>query len=136
MATMLIAILLDRRLAIVVNFILAVAISFYDKEDLTYLYMSLISGTFVAFFVSKASQRGALSSAGLLTAGTNIIVVSCMGLINKNELKVIAVDSLIVFANSLISVIMTIGILPFWESTFNLITPFKLLELSSQINPY
>lgn len=135
MATMLIAILLDRRLAIVVNFILAVAISFMTREDLTYLYMSLISGTFVAFFVSKASQRGALSSAGLLTAGTNIIVVSCMGLINKNELKVIAVDSLIVFANSLISVIMTIGILPFWESTFNLITPFKLLELANPNQP-
>lgn len=135
MAAMLIAILLDRRLAIGVNIVLAIAISFITREDLTYLYMSFISGTFVTFFVSKASQRGALSSAGLLTAGINIFVVLCMGLINKSELGIIARDSLIVFANSLISVIMTIGMMPFWESTFNLITPFKLLELSNPNQP-
>lgn len=135
MAAILITVLLDRRLAVFVNFILAVAISFMTGEDLVYLYMSLISGTFVAFLVSKSSQRGALSSAGLLTAGINISVVSCMGLISKNELTVIAVDSLIVFANSLISIIITIGTLPFWESAFNLITPFKLLELTNPNQP-
>ncbi|NSW91800.1 MAG: HDIG domain-containing protein [Firmicutes bacterium] len=131
MATMLITILLDRKLAIVVNFILAIGISFMTREDLTFLYMSLLSGTFTAFFVSKVNQRSALSSTGLLIAGTNILVVVCMGLISKNELKFIVTDSLTVFTNGLISVIMTIGMLPFWESTFNLITPFKLMELAN-----
>lgn len=131
MATMLIAILFDRKLAIVVNCFIAVVISFMTKENLTFLYMALISGTFTAFFISKVNQRSALTSTGLLTAMMNVFVVVCMGIINKNEWKPILTDSLTVSANGLISVVMTIGILPFWESTFNLVTPFKLMELGN-----
>ena len=131
LGTMLIAILLDRRLALVINCFLAVIISFMTRENLTFLYMALISGSFTAFFISKVNQRSALSSTGLLTALINVFVVICMGMINKNEWKPILTDSLIVSANGLLSVVLTIGILPFWESTFNLITPFKLMELGN-----
>lgn len=135
LATMLLAILIDKNLAIVVNFTLAVAISVMVQGDFTFLYMALISGTFTAFLVSKAHQRIALSTAGLISAGINVLVIVAFGLINKNELKSIAYDSLTVFANGIISAIITIGMLPIWESAFNLITPFKLMELANPNHP-
>jgi len=130
-AAMLIAILIDLKLAIIVNFVLTLAISIMTKGDLTFLYMSLLSGTFAPFLVYRANQRSLLSKAGLFTALINVVVVACFGILDKNQLRTIALDSGIVIANGIISIIITIGMLPFWETTFNLITPLKLMELSN-----
>ncbi|HHV97779.1 MAG TPA: HDIG domain-containing protein [Clostridiaceae bacterium] len=130
-APMLIAILIDLKLAIIVNFLLTLAVSIMTNGDMLYLYMALASGIFAAFMVNRSSQRSSLSISGTIAALINVIVVSCFGIINKSQLKTIALDSLIVIANGLISTIITIGMLPFWEITFNLITPLKLMELSN-----
>ena len=128
---MLIAILIDLKLAIITNFILALAVSIMTNGDLTYLFMALTSGTFASYMVHKSSQRSSLSASGLIAALINVVVVACFGIINKSHLRTIALDSLIVIANGFISTIITIGMLPFWEATFNLITPLKLMELSN-----
>lgn len=130
-APMLIAILIDLKLAIITNFILALAVSIMTNGDLTYLFMALTSGTFASYMVHKSSQRSSLSASGLIAALINVVVVACFGIINKSHLRTIALDSLIVIANGFISTIITIGMLPFWEATFNLITPLKLMELSN-----
>ncbi len=134
-APMLISILLDLKLAVVVNFILTIAISFITKGDMGFIYMSIISGTLSAFMVSRANQRSKLSAAGLAVAGINIVIRVCMGAINKNGLRDIAENCLIVTINGIVSGIFTIGILPFMEATFNIITPLKLLELANPNHP-
>jgi len=45
-ATMLISILLDLRLAIMVNVVLTVAISLMINNDFKFIYMALVTGTF------------------------------------------------------------------------------------------
>lgn len=135
LAPMLISILLDLRLAIIVNFLLTIAISFITKGEMNLIYISLIGGTFSAFIVSKANQRSKLSASGLLVAGVNALVIVCLGLLNKNTLVEIANDSGLVALNGILSTIFTIGILPFFESTFNIITPLKLLELANPNQP-
>jgi len=134
-APMLISILLDLKLAMVVNFILVIAISFMVKGHLAFIYMSLISGTFSAFIVSRANQRSKLSASGLAIAGINVLIILCMGIINKNDIRTIASEGLIVSVNGIFSIILTIGMLPFLESTFNIITPLKLLELANPNQP-
>lgn len=134
-APMLISILLDLRLAILVNFLLTVCISLITKGELGLVYITVISGTFSAFIVSKANQRSKLSASGLLVAGMNVLVIVCLGLLNKNTLANIANDSGMVALNGVLSTIFTIGILPFFESTFNIITPLKLLELANPNQP-
>ncbi len=134
-APMLISILLDLRLAIVVNFLLAACISLITKGQMSLIYISVISGTFSAFIVSKANQRSKLSASGLIVAGMNALVIVCLGLLDKNTLASIANDSGLVALNGVLSMIFTIGILPFFESTFNIITPLKLLELANPNQP-
>ncbi len=135
MAAMLISILLDVKLAVIVNILLTIAISFITKGDMTFLYMAFIGGSFSAFLVSKANQRSRLSAAGMLVAFINILVIVCIGLVDKSDFSTIASNSLIVFLNGLGSLVITIGTLPFWEAVFNIITPMKLLELANPNQP-
>jgi cyclic-di-AMP phosphodiesterase PgpH len=134
-ATLLISILLDLKLAIIVNFILTIAISLITNGNLLFIYMSLISGTLAAFFVSKAHQRSRLLMTGLVIAGVNVLLIVSYGIINKSEISVIVSNSEIVSANGIISIVITLGSLPFWESLFNIISPLKLLELANPNQP-
>lgn len=134
-APMLISILLDLRLALIVNFILTISISFITKGDMSLIYISLIGGTFAAFIVSRANQRSKLSASGLLVAVINAFVILCLGLLDKSAPGVIANKCGTVAVNGVLSTILTIGILPFFESTFNIITPLKLLELANPNQP-
>lgn len=134
-ATMLISILLDLRLALVVNVILTIAISLIVKGDLGFFYIAMISGPISAYLVSKAKQRSKLSIVGVVIAVLNVIIVLCMGIIFKSDFKAIFEESRIVFLNGIISMILTIGILPFLESAFNVITPLKLVELTNPDKP-
>lgn len=134
-ATLLISILLDLKLAIIINFVLTIAISLITNGDLLFIYMSLISGTFAAFFVSKAHQRSRLLMTGVVIAGINVLLIVCYGIIYKTEISVILTNAEIVSLNGIISIVITLGSLPFWESVFNIISPLKLLELANPNQP-
>lgn len=134
-APMLISILLNVELAIVVNFVLAVLVSFITKTNTAFLYMSLISGTLSAFVVSKANQRSKLSVSGVFVGLISALTVICIGLVEKAEIKTLINSSLIVLINGMVSIIFTIGILPFMEIAFKVITPLKLLELANPNQP-
>ncbi len=132
-ATMLISILLDMKLAIMVNFVLVIAMSLITKGDMSFIYMSTISGTLSSYIVSKANQRNKLFMSGVIIGVLNVLIILCAtGILNS---KLIPMDLLIVFLNGVGSIIVTIGILPFLESTFNIITPLKLLELANPNQP-
>jgi len=135
MATMLISILLDVKLAVAVNFILSIAISLMVKDYSGFIYLAIIGGNFSAFMVSKANQRSRLSAAGLFIAVINVLVIISMGIINKSEVRTVAENCLMVSINGIVSTVLTIGMLPFLESTFNIITPLKLLELANPNQP-
>lgn len=134
-APMLISILLDLRLAMFVNMLLALLLTFITKGDVTFMCTAFIGGSFAAFIVSRANQRSKLSAAGLAIAAINAAVIAFIGLINKSAPVSIANDAGIIAINGILSTILTIGILPFFESTFNIITPLKLLELANPNQP-
>jgi putative nucleotidyltransferase with HDIG domain len=132
---MLITILLDLRLGVIVNILLSLTISIITNGDPEFLYTAIIGGTIAAFIVTGANQRSRLSASGLVIAVMNAAIVASIGLINKSSLATIANNAVIVAVNGMLSTIFTIGILPFFESTFNIITPLKLLELANPNQP-
>lgn len=134
-APMLISILLDLRLGIVVNLLLALAISLIAKGNTVYIYTAIIGGTISAYVVNGANQRSRLSISGLAVAVINALIAASISLIHKSSLASIANDAALVALNGILSTIFTIGALPFFESTFNIITPLKLLELANPNQP-
>jgi putative nucleotidyltransferase with HDIG domain len=134
-APMLISILMDLRLGIVINLVLALAISFITKGDQGLFYTSVIGGTLSAFLVSGANQRSRLSASGLVIAALNGVIITCINLISKSSGGTMANDAAFIALNGMMSTILTIGSLPFFESIFNIITPLKLLELANPNQP-
>lgn len=134
-AAMLISILLDMKLALAVNSILTIAISFITQGDLKFFYMALIGGSISVFLVSRANQRSKLSMSGLVVAAINVLIIGCIGIINGSGWRELARESLIVSVNGLVSIVLTIGMLPFFEATFNVVTQLKLLELANPNQP-
>ncbi len=133
--TMLVSILLNVETAVVINCALTIGISIMSKGNIKFLYLGLICGVISAFMVSKANQRSRMSMNGVLLGLINVAFIVCIDFIGKSDLNTILRDSLVVFLNGLVSMILTIGFLPFLESAFNIVTPLKLMELSNPNHP-
>ncbi|NTV89856.1 MAG: phosphohydrolase, partial [Clostridiales bacterium] len=134
-APMLISILIDMRLAIMINTLLALSVSMMTGWNIELLFLTIIAGSISSFLVSKTTQRGRLSVEGLIAGVAGALSVAFVGMLNKEGLSVVAINSSLVVLNGIISSIFTIGLLPFFESVFNIVTPLKLLELSNPTQP-
>ena len=134
-ASMLIAISLNPNIAILLTVILSLLIGFITGGGLNYILVSVISGIVAIYSIRKATQRSSLTRAGLIIAGANIINISALGLINNEGYYLILQNNLWGVLNGFLAVILTIGILPFLESYFDITTSFKLMELSNPNQP-
>ncbi|MBA7539950.1 Cyclic-di-AMP phosphodiesterase PgpH [subsurface metagenome] len=134
-ASMLIAISLSPNIAILLTVILSLLIGFMPGGGLNYILVSVISGIVAIYSIRKATQRSSLTRAGLIIAGVNIITISALGLINNEGYYLILQNNLWGVLNGFLAVILTIGILPFLESYFDITTSFKLMELSNPNQP-
>lgn len=134
-ASMLIAISLNFEIAILVTVILSFLISFIPGGEMNYTIVLIVSGIVSIYSIRSATQRSSLTRAGLMIAGVNIVAISALGLINNENYYLILKDNLWGILNGFLAVILTIGILPFLESFFDITTSFKLMELSNPNQP-
>jgi len=134
-ASMLMAISLNPNIAILLTVILSLLIGFIPGGGLNYILVSVISGIVAIYSIRKATQRSSLTRAGLIIAGVNIITISALSLINNEGYYLILQNNLWGVLNGFLAVILTIGILPFLESYFDITTSFKLMELSNPNQP-
>lgn len=136
LATALISILLDLRLAVIVNFLLAISISIMTNGELKFMLLGTVSGTFTAFIVSRTSyHRNSLSMGGLIIGFINVLTIVSIDLIGKYPPVTIFYESVIVMLNGFLSIVLTIGLLPYLEVAFNIVTPIRLLELGNPNHP-
>ncbi|NLO38077.1 MAG: HDIG domain-containing protein [Ruminiclostridium sp.] len=134
-APVLLAIFINIQLSVVVNLILTISLSLLFPDNLTFVFMSVISGTFAAFLSANANQRRRISLTGLIIGTVNVFIVACMGVIEKKDWVTILKQGGLCFLNGVLSVIIAIGLLPIFESLFNMVTPLKLLELADPNHP-
>mgnify|MGYP000564556123 CR=1 FL=1 len=125
-ASMLIAISLSPNVAMMLTVILSLLIGFFPGGGLNYILVSVISGIVAIYSIRKATQRSSLTRAGLIIAGVNMMIISALGLINNEGYYLILQNNLWGVLNGFLAVIMTIGILPFLESYFDITTSFTV----------
>ncbi len=136
LATALISVLLDLRLAVIVNFLLTISISIMTNGEMKFMILGAVSGAFTAFIVSKTSyHRNSLSMGGLIIGIINVLTIVSIDLIGKYPPKTIFYESVIVMLNGFLSIVLTIGLLPYLEVAFNIVTPIRLLELGNPNHP-
>ncbi|MCX7570826.1 HDIG domain-containing protein [Tumebacillus sp. DT12] len=138
MGTMLIAILFDTQLGIVMAFLFALltGAAFDFKFDL--IFISFISGLTGVFAVSQVKSRLVIMRAGFIIAGVNLLTIAAMQALSSStggELSSYLQSFLFGIIGGVFSAVVTIGVLPFLESSFGILTPISLLELSNPNHP-
>ncbi|MDD4238117.1 MAG: HDIG domain-containing protein [Desulfotomaculaceae bacterium] len=134
-AGMLIAILLDSRLAVLVVAVMSLILVIMTDNQIRFGLVGLVGGISGVYSVSKLSQRGDLVRAGFYTSGANIVAIFVMGLVTGVPFGLLISSSIALgVTNGILSSILTNGALPFLEHTFRLTSPVRLLELSHPNN--
>ena len=143
MAPMIIKLLINDRLAIAFSVIIAIFGSLIFNEGLTgvinvtvLIYM-FISGFASILFLSTHNHRSKILQAGLFVSVVNILVILSMLYLRNGAYS--GVEYAFYFVGALVSGIgssvLTIGLLPFFEAGFGLLSTMKLIELSNPNHP-
>lgn len=133
--TMLLSILLNPKAAIITNVVMAIFITYITGFNISSLTIMLLSGIIGAMMVSNTHHRSTIMIAGLVIGLASVAIVFSFGSVMHVDPGKLLGDSIYGFMGGILSSIFTIGILPFLEAVFDIITPIKLLELSNPNQP-
>jgi putative nucleotidyltransferase with HDIG domain len=134
-ASMLIALTINSRLALGMTFLIGINIGFIFLGEIDYMIVALAGGLISIFSIRKATQRSSLTRAGLLIAAVNVLSIIALGLIHRNPTDLMFRNSMWGVLNGFISSILTLGILPFLETFFDISSSFRLMELTNPNQP-
>lgn len=134
-ASMLIAILINSRLAIITTCFLSVLVGMISGNRLDIAGMSLIGGIIGIYAMRGVRRRSQVIAAGVSVGFANMSYLICMGLIRSLDFNTYITESLFGFANGIISAVIVTGVLPIFENTFKITTDISLLELADLNHP-
>ncbi len=130
---MLTAILIDAQVAVVFALTASFVVTLMGGGELR-LFLVLVAGGLTGVFsVARVGQRSDLTRAGFLVGFGGAAALVGMSLLSRVSFTEVAVwqEILWTMVGGLFSAVLTIGLLPFFESFFGIITSVRLLELSN-----
>ncbi len=133
--SMLIAILLDAHLAIFITVVIGILAGVMTGNNLQFSAVAVAGGLAGVFSVSHLSQRGDFVKASLFIMLANTVVILALGLILRFSLDLLFLAIILGIVNGMFSSVLTIGSLPFLETTFGITSSVKLLEISNPNQP-
>jgi hypothetical protein len=131
----LVTILFDAEVGILSTVVLAFILGTMHRFDYTLSFMTIVVGTVACFtsrHVRKRSEFFRIMYSTSLTFAAFIFLVESLKLtVNPDILTDVGYG----LVNGIVTVLLTIGILPFFESLFGITTDITLLELSDLNHP-
>ena len=132
---MLVSLLVGRRMALWLNALFCIIGCFIFNGDVQFLMYSLISGTFAALIIQKTDKRSHLIPAALGMAAVDFVTTISLGFFfGEGYSAELLLQSGIGAVTGLLSMIVAVGSLPFWENMFEANTPLRLMELTNPNN--
>lgn len=132
---MLVSLLVGRRMALWLNALFCIIGCFIFNGDVQFLMYALISGTFAALIIQKTDKRTALIPAAIGMAAVAFCSMLALGLFfGEGYSSELLLHSALGALTGLLSVIIAVGSLPFWENMFEANTPLRLMELTNPNN--
>ena len=131
----LIAILLNVKFAIFLNAIIAAVASVAVGANIYYMCAIIITGTIGAYLFSNITMRKKLVFSSMLFCLYNGAVIGIVGLLEGIEVMGILRHTLFGMLSAFITSVFVLGTLPFWETVFDINTPFRLVELTNPNQP-
>lgn len=143
MGTMLIIILLDVQIAYISSILFALFASIiFDTEhlqpfDFQYGFVTIVICFASIFTIQKASQRSTILKAGAVVSFFGAVAVGALLLLTNSEIS--NKDALLAIAfgagGGMLTSMLVIGLLPFFETAFGILSPLKMVDLSNPNHP-
>ena len=134
-ASMLIALLVNSRLAMMATCFLSVLVGMISGNILDIAGLSLLGGIVGVFAMKGVRRRSQVIVAGLAVGFANMSYLIGMGLVRGLDFSAFITESLFGLVNGLMSAVIVTGILPIFENTFKITTDISLLELTDLNHP-
>ncbi len=140
---MLITLLIHTRLALFTSIMFAVigSVLFSDATsgtfNFTYGFYMLFSSFAGAYFLSQSNRISRILLAGLFVSSINVIAVISLLFMKtvQGDWFEIGMHVGFAFLSGFIAAVLTIGLLPFFEAGFGILSTTKLIELSNPNHP-
>ena len=107
----------------------------YSTEMVHLLVMGIVSGTLSVVFLRERPQRVLVAVCGLVAAVANLAMLVAMELMTSSAMDGLANSAAWAMGGGMVSGLMALALQPVFETTFNLATPSKLLELANPNQP-
>ena len=133
-ASLICTILFNSRMGIMLTICLGIFAGIATDFDFSLMVAYMLGGIFSTFIVPREPQRSAIMKAGFYSSLVLAFLFLTINLIGGQP-ETIALHTILGVANGIACAIIAIGLLPFIESTFNVVTPMGLLELSNTDHP-
>jgi len=131
----LMSILIDYRTSLVINLLNLVFVSIVVSFNPAVIVLSIIGVVLGSIAVKKVQQRNDIIFSTIYITIVLSILILLIGMILSNDLKENIIQAGYTIIGVLVSGILSVGLLPFFESIFDVVTNIKLLELSNPNQP-
>jgi putative nucleotidyltransferase with HDIG domain len=136
----LIAILIDKELAILSSMIMSSLIAVFAGRSIPYIIILLFGSIIAVQITTGIAHRWKFLMAGVLIGAANVFAVITISLLNLYSLenlsfKIIGYQALGAFTSGIACAVIADIYMPILEKIFNITTDFRLLELSDLNNP-
>ncbi len=132
---MLMTLLLNYKISLVTSMLNIILISGAVGFNPNIIVLAILNVVLAGTLLRKMQQRNDILYSSIKIAVLSSLITFCVGTLTTNNFMEILADSTYAAVGSVLSGIFAIGLLPFFESTFDIVTNAKLLELSNPNNP-
>ncbi|MDU5107077.1 MULTISPECIES: HDIG domain-containing metalloprotein [unclassified Clostridium] len=132
---MIMTILIEYKVSLIVNLLNLVFVSIIVGFNPSIIILFAVAIVLGSTAVKKVQQRNDIIYATLYIAVVASILTLTVGMISSSNLKENLIQTGFTIISVMIAGILSVGLLPFYESIFDVVTNIKLLELSNPNQP-
>lgn len=131
----LLTLVINTRISLLINVLNVLLIGALVGFDPQIMLLALVNAIVGSTIIKKLQQRNDILYATIYIAVIAALFSFSIGFILSSNLKEILLNTLFTIIGVLFSGVLAIGILPFLEAAFDVVTTLKLLELSNPNSP-
>lgn len=135
LSPLLLTLLVNYKISLFVSSMNVVVIAALVGFDPQIILLAITNALIGSTILRKMQQRNDIIYATIYIAALSAIMTFVTGMILSSNIKEIFLNSVFAALGVLIAGVLAIGLLPFFEATFNIVTTLKLLELSNPNSP-
>jgi len=132
---LLMTLLVNYKVSLVINALNIILLSCSLGFNVEAIILAIVNTVLGAIVLKKVQNRNNIFYSTILILVVNVICTLSIGSILSNNFVEVLKRGGFAAVGSLTSVVLTVGLLPFFEVTFNIVTDMKLLELANPNQP-